>query len=167
MILACLFFAKPYIKKSDKGDAGSDKGDAPFVRYNVVPVYPDYVSIHSANVTANQQYIIPESDEWYGLDSYEGVEEFYFIASLNQRPDLEEISKKFAKLARKPRASYKSVTQAAIVPATRGIVKIKAGKPAIVQNASGENHSFTPMSFLSTVQVDDLVITRWFNHKNL
>lgn len=133
----------------------------------VVPVFPDYESNYSAIVTANQQHIIPKDDEWYGLDSYEGVEEFYFIASLEQRVDLENISKKFAKQVRKPRANYKPVTQAAIVPATRGIVKIKAGKPAAVQDSSGVEHSFTPMSFLSSVRGDDLVITRWFNHKNL
>lgn len=133
----------------------------------MVPVFPDYESIHSAIVTANQQYIIPKSDEWTALHSYEGVEEFYFIASLNQRPFLEETSKKFAKQVRKTRSSYKPVKQTAIVPTTRGIVKIKAGKPAILQEASGDQYSFTPMSFLSTVEEDDLVITRWFNHKNI
>ena len=133
----------------------------------LVPVFPDFESIDPNPVQAHQLYIVPQADEWYGLDAYTGIEEIYFVASFTRRPELERSIKRLAAQKRRLRPDYRPVREAAIVPPTRGLVKVKTGQPATVQAQSGETHDYTPTSFLATAKGADLVITRWFHHKEM
>ena len=133
----------------------------------LVPVFPDFESLDPNPVQAHRLQIVPKADEWYGLDAYTGIEEIYFVASFTRRTELERSIKRLAGQKRQPRTDYRPVRQAAIIPPTRGLVKVKTGQPASVQAQSGEAHDYTPTSFLATVKGADLVITRWFHHKQM
>ena len=133
----------------------------------LVPVFPDFESLDPNPVQAHRLQIVPKADEWYGLDAYTGIEEIYFVASFTRRTELERSIKRLAGQKRQPRTDYRPVRQAAIIPPTRGLVKVKTGQPASVQAQSGEAHDYTPTSFLATTKGADLVITRWFHHKDM
>jgi len=133
----------------------------------LVPVFPDFESLDPNPVQAHQLYIVPQADEWYGLDAYTGIEEIYFVASFTRRPELERSIKRLAAQKRRVRADYRPVREAAIIPSTRGLVKVKTGQSATVQAQSGATHDYTPTNFLATVKGADLVITRWFHHKEM
>lgn len=133
----------------------------------LVPVFPDFESIDPNPVQAHKLYIVPQADEWYGLDVYTGIEEIYFVASFTRRTELERSIKRLAAQKRRVRADYRPVRKAAVIPETRGLVKVKTGQPATVQAQSGETHDYTPTTFLATTTGADLVITRWFHHKEM
>ena len=133
----------------------------------VVPVFPDFESVYPNPVRAHQLHIVPEADEWYGLDQYTGVEEIYFVASFARRAGLEQTIRRLAARKREVRAGYRPVREAAVIPHTRGLVKIKTGQSETVQAQSGKMHDYTPTTFLATTTDTDLVITRWFYHKQM
>jgi len=133
----------------------------------LVPVFPDFESIDPNPVQAHQLYIVPQANEWYGLDAYTGIEEIYFVASFTRRIELERSIKRLAGQKRRVRPDYRPVRQEAVIPQTRGLVKIKTGQPATVQAQSGETYEYTPTNFLATAKGADLVITRWFHHKEM
>lgn len=133
----------------------------------VAQIFPDPDSPQLTNpVTANRNYMLPEGDDWWALDDYRGTETIYFVASPRQRNDIEEV---LAKLAGQPRsvspASYQPVTDAAVVPLPRGLVKVTEAEPIQVPTGTGEQQTVTPTAFLSNNPGADLVITRWFYHK--
>ena len=133
----------------------------------LVPAFPDFESTDPNPVRAHQLYIVPPADEWYGLDAYTGVEEIYFVASFTRSTELERSIKRLAAQKRRVRPDYRAVRQAAVIPDTRGLVKIKTGQPAAVQAQSGKSHDYRPTTFLATVKGADLVITRWFYHEQM
>ena len=133
----------------------------------VVPIYPDYLSIHSAKMQADSSFVVPAGTEWYGLDSFEGYEEIYFIVSKTQRYQLEKISRKFAGQTRTKNKKFTTYQTAAILPRTRGLVKINTQHLQTAKTPSGKEFRFTPNTFLSTIEGQDLILTRWFYHQNI
>lgn len=130
----------------------------------VASIFPDPSSNLTNPVITNKTYLVPGDTEWYGLDDYKGVEEIYFIASYDRRLDLERIIKKMSSKERKVPANYKNVQVAAVIPQTRGLVKVKTGALTSVKSSFGSTHSFKPTSFTARTSDADLKITRWFNH---
>ena len=130
----------------------------------VASIFPDPSGNLTNPVTQNRTYLVPGGTEWYGLDDYKGIEEIYFIASYNRRLDLERIIKKLSEQERTVPANHKNVQVAAVIPQTRGLVKIKTGASTTVQSSFGQTHSFKPTTFIANSKNTDLMITRWFNH---
>ncbi len=131
----------------------------------VAQIYPDPAENHANPVQPGQSYLIPSSQEdWWALDTYKGLEQVFFLASYQQRTDVEEI---LARMANIPRASqpqsYQPVAQAAVVPLTRGLIKVKA-KPVNVPSAVGTS-AVTPDLFQAPEAGAGVVVTRWFNHE--
>ena len=87
------------------------------------------------------------------------------MASYQPRKDIEKI---LAQMGTMPRSAqtqnYQPVTQAAIIPTTRGLVKVQA-RPIQLTSTSGVAQSVTPTIFRSEDPGGDVVITRWFEHK--
>jgi hypothetical protein len=130
----------------------------------VAQIFPDPVSGAVNPVQPGQQYLLPESG-WWGLDDYRGTEQIYFVASFRQRTDIENV---VAALARRPReiaGNYQPVTQAAVIPVPRGLIRTQDAQPTLVPTSYGSPYEVTPTTFLSTASGADLVITRWFRHE--
>lgn len=130
-----------------------------------VPIFPDPQSGLTNPVSTNNALLVPEGTFWYGLDDYRGVEQIYFVASYTPRPDLDDILERLKKHERRPLTDYQPVTQAAIVPQTRGLVKIRVGAPVSVKTENGRSFEVNPTGFLSAADSSDIVVTRWFNHQ--
>lgn len=130
----------------------------------VVRIFPERAG---KPVRANQQYVVPQGTNWYGLDQYKGTEQVFFIASRQPRQDLE---KSLQQLTQTPRSSlsrnYRPVREAALPdPASRGLVKVNMGTKSMVNSESGQPYSFTPQAFAAQPGSDDVVVTRWFRHE--
>ncbi len=131
----------------------------------VVSAFPDFDITNSALVKANTQYTIPKANEWYGLDQYVGVEEIYFIASYQRRINMEAVIQKMSAIKRKDNINFASVKEAAIIPLSRGIVKVKVDDEMSITLPNGQQKKYSATNFLSTISGADLTITKWFYHK--
>ena len=131
----------------------------------VAQIFPDVDSPFSNPVQSGRKYLMPQGDDWWGLDDYKGVETIYFIASYQRRTDIEYILADLAGNKRLTRKTYRPVTTAAVIPRTRGLVKVKDAAPINVQSQYGQVSTVTPTSFISTLDDTDLVISRWFYHR--
>ena len=118
-------------------------------------------------VRANQQYIVPGGTAWYGLDEYKGIEQVFFLASRQPRPDIEKTLGQLAKTGRSSLSrSYRPVREAAVPDAaTRGLVKVQMGTKSTVRTEAGQSYAFTPQAFAARQGADDVVVTRWFRHE--
>ncbi|MYM62682.1 DUF4384 domain-containing protein [Pseudomaricurvus sp. HS19] len=133
----------------------------------VAQIFPDPDAPHMGNpVVAEQTYMLPEGNEWWGLDEYQGVETIYFVASPRQRTDIEMA---VASMVSAPRSvtpgNYRPVTQAAVIPQPRGLVKVQEAAPLEVTSTTGQRQMVEPTAFLASAAGADLIITRWFNHQ--
>jgi hypothetical protein len=129
----------------------------------VTSVFPGAESPFGNPVEPGRTYLIPDGARWYALDEHKGVEHVYLLASLERRPDIEELQADFARRVRPELAEYRRVAEAAV--ATRGIVAVGPGKATQVAGEDGRLHAVTPTSFLADVDGFDLVLTRWFVHE--
>lgn len=126
--------------------------------------FPGQNLVQSNPVQQDRQYLLPEGSVWYGLDEVRGVETIYVVASYTRRTDLEQAIDQLAKTKRKPTAEYRPVTQATIIPVTRGLTKVDLSASMTVPAETGENYVITPDTFTSAISGADFVITRWFYH---
>ncbi len=131
----------------------------------VAQIYPDAAEGHQNPVQPGKSYLVPSSDEdWWALDTYKGVEQVFFLASYQRRTDIEDV---LARMANLPRAAapqtYQPVAQAAVVPLTRGLVKVKA-RPMQVSSA-GATTDVTPDLFRAPEPGAGVVVNRWFHHE--
>ena len=131
----------------------------------VLQMFPDPQAGLTNPISQKNNYLIPEGNEWYGLDEYTGIEEIYILASKNRRLDLERIIKKLSAQKRYVGSDYKPVHTAAVLPKTRSFVKVSSPKKSIVQSTSGASHAFSPTLFISNAKSAGLAITRWFVHQ--
>lgn len=143
----------------------------------VTPVFPSSESSAANPVAAGAVHRIPEGTRWYGLDENRGVEEFYFVASKEQRPDIEKNLARFAERNARGRDvvrrellgagaagnRLRRVERPAVVK--RGIVATESGAAATVQTESGDEQTVSLQSVLSEMQGSGLVVTRWFHHR--
>jgi len=130
----------------------------------VAQIFPDPDSNVGNPVQAQRDYVLPAGDQWWGLDEQRGIEQIFFVASQTQRTDIEQA---VAQLAKQPRnmvvADPLAVTTPAIIPPTRGLVKVQA--PDVVLELGQQRTKVSPVSFAATLQGSDLAVTRWFRHQ--
>lgn len=131
----------------------------------VAQIFPQGDIRSAARVTPGRQYLVPDGTAWWGLDDYQGIEQIYFIASRERRPDIEAGVAQLAGRRAAPPAAYRAVREPAIVPVARGLVQVQSAAPTMVANELGAAQPVTPTLFQATVQDADLVITRWFRHE--
>ena len=131
----------------------------------VAQIFPDPDSTSGNPVQRDRQYTLPAGDVWWGLDEYRGIETIYFVASQTRRTDIEDVITKLASIKRRVPKDYQPVQEAAVIPHTRGLVKVQAAPPTTVATESGSTYAVTPTAFTSAVSGVDLVITRWFSHQ--
>jgi hypothetical protein len=131
----------------------------------VTRIFPDPDSVLTNPVQPDREYLLPEGNDWWGLDEQRGVEQIHFLASFRPRPDIEEIIARMATQPRQVPADYQSVTKPAIIPDTRGLVKVSDARPVSIQPAANSAQEIIPTAFLTTAPGIDLVITRWFEHR--
>jgi hypothetical protein len=131
----------------------------------VAQIFPEGDLRAAGPVSPGAEYLLPEGSRWWGLDDYRGVEQIYFIASRQRRPDIESAVAQLA--GRRPAlpADYRPVREPAIVAMNRGLVQVESAAPTSVASEYGASQQFSPTLFQSTVQDADLVITRWFRHE--
>jgi hypothetical protein len=131
----------------------------------VAQIFPDPDSASGNPVQRDRQYTLPAGDVWWGLDEYRGIETIYFVASQTRRRDIEDVVTKMAGTKRRVPNDYQPVQKAAVIPQTRGLVKVQAAPATTVTTESGSTYAVTPTAFTSAVSGVDLVITRWFSHQ--
>lgn len=129
----------------------------------VARIYPDPEEDHRNPVTPGVHYLVPAGDsDWWAMDAFKGVEHVFFVASYLPRPD---IARLLDVLGDSPRdvdpGSFQPVNAAAIVPATRGLVKVSTSPATSAEpRAAAEAAVFT-----SEQPGNELVVTRWFHHR--
>ena len=144
----------------------------------VQPVFPVY-SLAAAQpgasnpVQAGRAYMIPDGAESIQLDSYRGIEHFYFLASRTRRADLEGQLQAFAAYKRPDDPSRKkgegdevavaTVTEHAV--ASRGIKQSRQGVVAGVQTSQGTTAPVNTQVFFGAKGEGDILVTRWFRHE--
>jgi hypothetical protein len=131
----------------------------------VAQIFPAAGGDASGRVAPGARQLVPGGSTWWGLDEYRGIEQVYFIASRERRPDIERLVAELAGQRPNLAASYRPVRQPAIVPVQRGLVQVQSAAPTVVPTEYGAGQQITPTLFQSTVADADLVITRWFRHE--
>lgn len=131
----------------------------------VAQIFPGGDMGAANRVVPGGKYLVPEGTTWWGLDDYRGIEQVYFIASRERRPDIEALVAQLAGQRPELPADYRPVREPAIVAMTRGLVQVQSAAPTTVPSEYGAAQSFSPTSFQATVADADLVITRWFRHE--
>ena len=126
------------------------------------PIFPSRFTQWRNPIQANMLYDIPTKTNWFYLDANVGVETIYFIASRNQRLDIERI---FSELEMKNQTLVQqnpvSMKYANLI--TRGIGGVRPGEIQSVSFQNGSQGQFASTIFES---VDaDFVMTRWFHHR--
>ncbi|NOX69144.1 MAG: DUF4384 domain-containing protein [Gammaproteobacteria bacterium] len=131
----------------------------------VAQIYPEAMGQKTKPVRAGETYLLPGDSDWWALDEYKGIEQIYFLASFTARDDVETLLREMAGVPRSvTRDSYRPVAEPAVIPVTRGLVKVK-GAPISIPTQSGSSQSVTPTLFSSKELSGEVVVTRWFNHE--
>jgi hypothetical protein len=115
-------------------------------------------------VKAGEQYVLPEGNNWFSLDQYQGIETLFFVASPEKRLDIEEILQSITGRERPASESPQQVTKVAMVPYGVGGARPSA-KPFSLPGGSGQDHTIIPTSYLAQKAGQDLRLTRWFRHE--
>lgn len=134
----------------------------------VARIFPDPEEAHSNPVQPGVNYLMPGGNAWWALDDYRGIEQIYFVASREQRPDIEAAVERLAAQPRQLASpTYQPVREPAIVPVTRGLVRVEAPAPVAVPMGPSTSPPavVTPTIFTNSDQSTDVVITRWFRHE--
>lgn len=130
----------------------------------VQPVFPAAFPDRHNPVPAGRGVLLPGPGAWYGLDEHKGVQQVFFYASFERRPDLEA---QLAKFAGGPPAPTRpgSVTEATILEASdvqaRGLTGIRPLET--ITSPSGSVEIQTQRA--SSAAGQDLALTRWFRHE--
>ena len=115
-------------------------------------------------IRKDQQYTIPEGQNWFSLDQFRGVETIFFVASPQRREDIENIMTRIAGRERHPRETPLQVTQAPIVP--HGYSGSHPSQmPFAVKTGMKNGQAIIPTTFFAKTAGEALRITRWFRHQ--
>jgi hypothetical protein len=132
----------------------------------VARIFPDPQEALTNPVRPGVNYLMPGGNYWWALDDHRGIEQIYFVASREPRPDIEAAVESLASQPRQLSApTYQPVREPAIVPVTRGLVRVEAPAPVTVPMGSAAPAVVTPTIFTNSDQSTDVVITRWFRHE--
>ena len=131
----------------------------------VAQIYPDAEEGHENPVQPNATYLVPGRDDWWALDEYKGIEQVFFLASLQPRDDVQAQLRSMARTQRSVApANYRPITVAAVIPTTRGLVKVK-GEPISVAGPNGTLQNIASSQFSNQDPANEVLISRWFHHE--
>ena len=131
-------------------------------------IFPNLTSPFANPVKQDQQYVIPENNNWLSLDQFKGIETLFFVASPEKRQDIEDIVANIAGKERHPKSTPQQVTEAPIIPS--GYYRSQSGSsPFIIgQGAAiplGQDHNLIPTTYFTQKAGEALRVTRWFRHE--
>jgi hypothetical protein len=129
----------------------------------VTPMLPEPLQA-TIQLSANRSYLLPEGNEWWGLDEYQGVEHIYFVMTREQNLELEQALEALPQARPAPPPDYQPVVQPAML-STRGMVKVQSDAPTAIPTQYGGNQMATAETFSADILTGDLVVTRWFQHQ--
>lgn len=128
----------------------------------VTQIHPER-GVPQSPLVSGHTYLIPGGNEWWGLDSYKGVEQIYFVLSKTPLPQLEQALAAMPATRTDPTGTYTPVAQPAYF-ATRGMVKVHAAAPTDLPSLQTASTPITPDTFFAMGGAGQLVVTRWFQH---
>ena len=114
-------------------------------------------------IPADEEGLIPNGAQWWGLDEYKGVETIYFVLSKTELSDLETRLQSLP--ATRPALSVvsRTVSEAPLIP-TRGLVLVEETAPVHVASETGTVHTLDTLGFTNNVDPNRVVVSRWFHH---
>ncbi len=127
-------------------------------------IFPPATSPLANPVEPGKEYILPEGNNWFSLDQYRGIETLFFVASPNQRNDIEEILQSITGLERPATEKPQQVTKVAMVPYGVGAAR-PSSQPFTLATGSASNQTIMPTSYFAQKAGEDLRLTRWFRHE--
>jgi hypothetical protein len=130
----------------------------------VARIFPDPDLPFGNPVEPGREYLLPGEGEWWGLDDYRGVEQVHVLAGYVPRPEIEQLLDTLAAQPRRPPPDFRSVSEVAELPPTRGLVKVK-DSPQVATTTTAGRVAFTPTSFLGRADEVGVVVTRHFVHE--
>ncbi len=102
---------------------------------------------------------------WMYLDAYRGTETFFFVASRERLPDLEELLDELAQRSR-PALPPEVATVEGNTGVARGLAGVRPGAGLPVQTRDGAVHEGVgSQRFLGQLGGAELVVTRWLRHE--
>jgi hypothetical protein len=105
-----------------------------------------------------------EGDNWFRLDQFRGIEDLFFVASPNQRQDIEEILQSITGRERSATTTPQQVTKFSRVP--YGVGGIRPGTKTFgLSSGSGQDQPLLFTSYFEQKAGQDLRLTRWFRHE--
>lgn len=126
-------------------------------------VFPAKGAMTANPVKQDQEYSFPESNYWYTLDQVKGIETFFVVASRNRRADLEESMAELAAEVRPSTPIVAKVEEPPVIP--RGVGSVQTRGIVKVQDDTGAKVQVTPLSYAANPPIQDVTVTRWFNHE--
>jgi hypothetical protein len=127
-------------------------------------IFPPPTSPLANPVKAGEQYVLPEGNNWFSLDQYQGVETIFFVTSQEKRQDIEEILQSITGRERPASESPQQVTKVAMVPYGVGGAR-PSTQPFNLSGGPGQDQTIIPTSYLAQKAGQDLRLTRWFRHE--
>jgi hypothetical protein len=128
-------------------------------------------------VNADQVVHVPEGNRWATLDSYRGLEHYYFLASLQPRTELEksmltltafptrDILASHTRAERLHLASGDTLVRVETPAPARGFGSVRASTVADVENSQGEKFALDAQLYAASGANADVALTRWFLHE--
>lgn len=127
-------------------------------------IFPTLTSPFANPVKSGQQYILPEGNNWFSLDQFQGIETVFFVASSEKRQDIEDILGSIAGRERPPMAKPHPVTEVPIIPAGFSH-RQQSTTPFIIGQDHASAQSLLPTTYFTQQAGEALRVTRWFRHQ--
>lgn len=132
----------------------------------VARIFPDAEDGRTNPVVPGENYLLPGGSQWWALDDYRGIEQIYFVAAREPRPQIEQALRALAETGSGDVSrNYRAVAEPAIPPPTRGLVKIDVARPVPMPVAGVTDSAVRPTVFTGAESGVDVVVTRWFRHE--
>jgi hypothetical protein len=107
---------------------------------------------------------MPKGDNWFSVDQFRGIEDLFFVASPNQRQDIEEILQNITGRERSATTTPQQVTKVSRVP--YGVGGIRPGTKTLgLSSGPGQDQPLLFTSYFEQKAGQDLRLTRWFRHE--
>ncbi len=127
-------------------------------------VFPPPGNPFANPVSANQQYMIPEGNNWFSLDQFKGIETIFFVASHKKRNDIETIMTRIAGHERLPSDRPHQVTEAPVIPQGFSTAR-RSPSPFAITTGLQQDQQLLPTTFFAKTAGEALRVTRWFRHQ--
>ena len=105
-----------------------------------------------------------EGENWFRLDQFRGIEDLFFVASPNQRQDIEGILQSITGRERSATTTLQQVIKVSRIP--YGVGCIRPGTKTFgLSSGSGQDPTILLTSYFEQKADQDLRLTRWFRHE--